>query len=212
METAKKIAIDTDTLLGHFNLARLREGATLQEWTAAQEILTEWETQRVEKLYKKALRSADGWNEEELKMKLISLIFDLADIEDDDKIMSFYERPMRGIVENVSINVVCDCILASPVGISTPRTPYFFLQEFKRQKGDSHDPEAQMLAAMLVAQYKNADQKSIFGSWLVGSIWNFTVLEGANYYVSHKYDAASIKDLTKIIFMLRKLKAFILTR
>lgn len=212
METIPKIEVLTDTLLVHFNLPRLREGVLLQEWTSATGELTAWETDRIARLYKKILKSGDGWNEEELKMKFLSLIFDLADIEEDDRIMSFYERPMAATIEKVKINVICDCMLAAPAGIATPRVPYFFLQEFKRQKGDAHDPEAQMLAAMLVAQFKNADEKPIFGAWLIGSIWNFTILDGKNYFVSHKYDAASLDDLTRIIFMLRKLKQLILKR
>jgi len=145
-------------------------------------------------------------------MKFISMIFDLADIEDDEKIMSFYERPMTATIEGVKISVICDCLLASPVGIATPRTPYFFLQEFKKQKGDSNDPEAQMMAAMLVAQHRNADQKPLYGAWLVGSIWNFTVLSGNEYFVSAKLDASDRDDLNRIVFILRRLKELILNR
>jgi hypothetical protein len=212
MDTVKKIALNTDTILVHFNLSRLREGLLIDDWTSSNGELNAYEKERVEKLYRKALKSGDGWNEEELKMKFVSLVFDLADIEVEDKITSFYERPMSAVINDAKIAVICDCLLASPVGIATPRTPYFFLQEFKKQKGDSNDPEAQMLAAMLVAQHLNADSKPIYGAWLVGSIWNFTLLLGSDYFVSHKFDATDIKDLAQIIFILRELKELILNR
>jgi hypothetical protein len=212
MDSTKRLPLDTDSILVHFGLPRLRSGTLLNEWFTATGTLTEAEQARVEKLYQKALKSADGWNEEELKMKFISLIFDLADIEEDDQIVSFYERPMTATLEGVRINVICDCLLAAPAGIATPKTPYFFLQEFKKQKGDSNDPEAQMLAAMLVAQHKNNDGKPLYGAWLVGSIWNLTVLDGKNYYVSTKLDASDRDDLTRIIHILRKLKQLILAR
>ncbi|PWK28179.1 hypothetical protein LV89_00957 [Arcicella aurantiaca] len=212
MEQISKLPLDTDSILVHFNLPRLREGKLIDEWVTAKGVLNSGESERIEKLYRKALKSGDGWNEEELKMKFISLLFDLADIEEEDKIISFYERPMNATFNGTKIGVICDCLLASPAGISTPKTPYFFLQEFKKQKGDSNDPEAQMLAAMLVAQYKNADNKPIYGAWLVGSIWNFTLLQGSEYFVSHKFDASNLEDLTQIVFILRRLKELIKSR
>jgi hypothetical protein len=212
METIKKLPLDTDSILVSFNLPRFREGTLIDEWTNANGVLSSEEILRLKKLHKKALISGDGWNEEELKMKFISLIFDLADIEVENKIISFYERPMSSIVNELKISVICDCLLASPAGIATPKVPYFFLQEFKKQKGDSNDPEAQMLAAMIVAQYKNADAKPIYGAWLVGSIWNFTVLYENEYYVSRKFDASDLEDLKQIVFILRNLKERILNR
>jgi hypothetical protein len=212
MEHISKLPLNTDSILEYFNLPRLRSGKLIEEWISAKGVLTVSESERIEKLYQKALKSGDGWNEEELKMKFISLLFDLADIEEDDKIISFYERPMNATFNGTKIAVICDCLLASPAGISTPKIPYFFLQEFKKQKGDSNDPEAQMLAAMLVAQYKNADGKPIYGAWLVGSIWNFTLLQGNEYFVSRKFDAADLYNLTQIILILRELKELIKNR
>ena len=212
MERNEKLILDTDTILFSFSLPRLREGKLLEDWTSVSGTLPTDEEIRLRKLHKKTLQSGDGWNEEELKMKFISLLFDLADIEVENLIVSFYERPMNAIINDLKISVICDCLLASPLGIATPRTPYFFLQEFKKQKGDSNDPEAQMLAAMIVAGFKNADKKPVFGAWLVGSIWNFTVLDENIYYVSRKFDAADFEDLVQIVFILRKLKDLILNR
>jgi hypothetical protein len=217
MEQVSKLPLDTDSILVHFNLPRLREGKLIDEWVTTKGVLNPGESERIEKLYRKALKSGDGWNEEELKMKFISLLFDLADIEEEDKIISFFKRPMNATFNGTKIGVICDCLLASPAGISTPKTPYFFLQErnaarFKKQKGDNNDPEAQMLAAMLVAQHKNADNKPIHGAWLVGNIWNFTLLQGNEYFVSHKFDASDLEDLTQIVFILRRLKELIKSR
>ncbi len=207
---ADKLALNIDGILEHFGLPRLRSGDLLDKWVSYQSTLTQNEEQRLEKLHRKTLKSGDGWNEEELKMKFISLLFDLVDIEEEDLIVSFFERPLNTIVKNVKISVICDCLLASPAGIATPKVPYFFLQEFKKQKGDSNDPEAQMLAAMIAARHLNANGKPIHGAWLVGSIWNFTILEDDRYYVSKKFDAADFEDLKQIVFTLRKLKEMIL--
>ena len=69
-----------------------------------------------------------------------------------------------------------------------------------------------MLAAMIVAQFKNNDHKPVYGAWLVGSIWNFTLLIEEKYFVSKKFDASDLEDLKQIIYILRKLKDLILER
>ena len=40
---------------------------------------------------------------------------------------------------------------------------HWLLHEFKRSKGDSHDPEGQMLAAMILAQELNPNTNPLYG-------------------------------------------------
>ena len=134
------------------------------------------------------------------------------DIDEEGKIKTFFERSLSAIIENIQLSVKCDCLIASPKGKGTPKAPYFFLQEYKKQKGDKNDPEGQMMAAMLIAQEINQDKKSIYGTWIVGSIWWFAVLDGKNYIKSRKFDASQEHDLLQIVFILRKLKELILNR
>lgn len=124
----------------------------------------------------------------------------------------FYERSMSGEVEGVKISVKVDGMVATPTNANRPKVPYFFLQEFKRSLGDDHDPEGQMLAAMILAQELNKDGKPLYGCWLQGKNWNFTTLIGRNYCVSKQFDATEIEDLHQIVFILRKLKDLILNR
>ena len=208
----QKIAIQTDILIDEYQLTKTFGSPFLESWLQATGELTDLQEQLLNTIYKKSLDRMGGWNEEELKMKLISILFFIADFEEDGKITTFYERALNEIVGNFTIHVVCDCLIASPLGLTTPKNPYFFLQEFKKQKGDSNDPEGQMLAAMLAAQHLNNDGKPIFGSWLTGSIWIFTILDGQNYYFSNAYDATNKQDLLQIIYILRKLKDLILNR
>jgi hypothetical protein len=84
------------------------------------------------------------------------------------------------------------------------------LKEFKRRKKGANDPEGQMLAAMLIAQYKNQDNKPVYGAWLTGTIWEFAVLEGKTLHASLTFDSTKPKDLLQIVFILRKLKELIL--
>lgn len=215
METGQKasrLAIDTDVLLSTFQLAKIPGGKTLETWLQASGELTPWQTELFELVYQKSINRMSGWNEEELKMKFVSFLFLIADIEVDHKISTFFERPLAATIAGHYLSVICDCLVATPLGYNTPQHPYFFMQEFKKQKGDSYDPEAQMLAAMLIAQQQNADGKPLYGAWLTGGIWFFTVLEGTNYLISNAFDATQKSQLRQIIFILRHLKTLILQR
>jgi hypothetical protein len=93
-----------------------------------------------------------------------------------------------------------------------PTKPYFFLQEFKKAKGEKKDPEAQMLTAMIIAQHLNKDQKPIYGSYLIGSGWRFATLIGNHYCLSRKFEAENKKDLIHILFILKQIKQIVLNR
>jgi hypothetical protein len=67
-----------------------------------------------------------------------------------------------------------------------------------------------MLAAMLVAQHKNEDNKPVYGSFLIGSNWWFTTLIGQEYCLSREFNASSKADLQQIVFILRRLKELVL--
>lgn len=65
---------------------------------------------------------------------------------------------------------------------------------------------------MLIAQHNNADNKPIYGGFLVGRSWCFTTLIGKRYCLSRQFDATVKKDLFQIVYILRALKALILNR
>ena len=154
----------------------------------------------------------DEWNEEELKMNFVSLVIFVAQLDVPKFISTYYERKLSGTAQDIPISVTVDCMLASPTFSGRPKMPYFFLQEFKRSLGDSHDPEGQMLAAMILAQELNKDGKPLFGSWIQGRFWYFTTLLGKDYSVSKPFNATEPDDLLSIVFTLRNLKELILKR
>ncbi len=209
-----KIAIDTDSLLEAFDIVKdsADQCLVLKKWLAASGKLTPLQETLLADIHHRSIDYINGWNEEELKMKLISLLFYIADIEERGKIATFFERPLKATIKKYKISVICDCLVATPKGLTTPKYPYFFLQEFKKEKGDSQDPEAQMLAAMLIAQQVNNDEKTIYGSWLVGSNWKFTTLTDKQYCTSPWFDATNKVDLLRIVFIIRQLKNIILNK
>jgi hypothetical protein len=208
-----KIKAELDTLIEIFDLKFVKNPITFSDFIQdidvdklediAEQILTKIETSLSLEI--------DGWFEEELKMKLLSPIFFLADLSELKKIGVFFERPISAEFEQGKISVITDCMVSSVYGFTTPETPYFFMQEFKKSKGDKQDPEGQMLAAMLAGQKQNNNGKVMYGSYVVGAFWYFTVLDGKNYTKSKAFQLTEPKELRQVILTLRKLKQIILT-
>jgi glutathione peroxidase-family protein len=54
-------------------------------------------------------------------------------------------------------------------GYFEPKAPFFFLQEYKKEKGTADDVIGQLLSAMLVAQNINNNNKPLYGCRLNAS-------------------------------------------
>ena len=205
------VPIDLVTIMTTFDLIDAQKCVHLDEWLNCSFDISEMEAQILDDIYSDILISGEYMNEEELRARMIALIFYAAKIDVPNKIRVFYERPLSAVIQSFTLSVVTDCMVATPLK-SSPIKPYFFLQEFKKAKGEKKDPEAQMLLAMLIAQHKNNDDKPIYGGYLIGTGFHFTTLIDKNYCVSKKLEATYKSDLTQIVFILKQLKNFILNR
>jgi flavodoxin len=199
-------------VIERFNIDKNQSCANLADWLDAQTDFSDFEQDLLQQIQTELLLHGRAWNEEELKINFIGFVFFLAKLNVPDKIQTFFERKMVGKVEEIPISVVVDGMVASPTKAGRPQVPYFFLQEFKRSISDDHDPEGQMLAAMILAQALNKDNKPLYGCWIQGKNWNFTTLIAKNYCVSKQFDASDTEDLHQIVAILRKLKHLILNR
>jgi len=213
--------MDMEKKLNHYNLEevidvmgidKIDNCEQLNTWLDASGTLKPAYTELLTEIRAELTKKWDEWNEEELKINFIGLIFLVAQLDEPKKVRTFFERSLSGTVNNVAISVTVDCMVASPKRSGTPDRPYFFMQEFKRSRTDSRDAEGQMLAAMILAQDMNQDSLPMYGCWLQGKNWYFTVLNGVEYCVSRQFDATREPDLLQIVFILRKLKALILAR
>ncbi len=164
----------------------------------------------LQKLEKNLSKYIDSWFEEDLKMKFLSFVFFLSDISEDQKIDIFFERIIKTETRNVQISVVVDCMISSVLGLAAPKKPYFFMQEFKKSKGDSQDAEGQMLAAMIAAQHINNNEKPLYGAYVIGDRWCFTILDGKNYAKTQALSLIKPTELRQVILTLRELKRLIL--
>ena len=195
-----------------FGIKKQKECVHLKEWLSADYTLNPFEQSLFDQGYEKAYENADYWNEEELKIRLVGLLFLIANIEEKNTIKVFYERSIAGLVDGVDLNVKSDCFVATSTDFNTPIHPYFFLQEFKKMRGEKKDPEGQMLAAMLISQTLNNDQKPVYGGFMIGSNWWFSTLVVRHYCASQKFDTTKRTDLLQIVFVLRKIKELVLNR
>ena len=207
-----KLGYDPSDIALAYNLQVNNGCEFLNSWISSTYTLNDFEEAFFEKIYKDAHVDAGYWNEEELKIKMVGLLFSLADIEVAGKAKVFYERPISKTVGNHDLAVICDCLVATPLPFNKPTKPYFFLQEFKKKRGEKNDPEGQLLTAMLISQEQNQDNKPIYGGYLFGSLWNFATLLGNQYCVSREFNATRRDDLLQIIFILRHIKELILNR
>jgi hypothetical protein len=212
METPLKIGFDLSLLMKTFDLEINRKSDELQDWLSGTYELDNIQTLLLDQLYEEVEEDGGYWNEEELKIQFVGLIFRIANITVRNKIKVFYERSLSALVKGYQLSVVSDCLVATPLPFNTPDAPYFFLQEFKKKRGEKKDPEAQMLTAMLIAQELNKDNKTLYGGYLIGHNWHFAILTGKKYAISRQYDATDKKDLLQIVFILRKLKDLILEK
>lgn len=205
MSVNKNLDYDLAAILEKFQITDTAQCSHLEDWMGTNYTLNKVEETICNDLHTEIARHGGRMNEEEIKAKIVGPLFYVAKVQIPDKVMVFFERPIAGTVKGTALSVICDCMVASPVATS-PKTPYFFLQEFKKKRGEKKDPEAQMLIAMLIAQANNNNQKPVHGGFVVGTSWQFAVLAGDQYCVSSPMEASDKEQLLKIVYMLRKIR------
>ena len=94
-------------------------------------------------------------------------------------------------------------------GFKTPEKPFFFIQEFKKDK-QLKDPEDQILAEMLAA-IKINETNIMHGAYVTGNEWDFIILEkletgNYEYFVSKSLNCLDIDHLKQIYINLQAVK------
>ncbi len=211
MSVLKKLPFDLVEIAKAFNIKRNKQCQYLNHWISAKYTFNDSEEAILKKIYDRLLVAGNYWNEEELRIRVVNTLFEVADIERMDDICLFYERPLSTVIHKYQLSVISDCLVASSI-FNTPVHPYFFLQELKKAKGEKKDPEAQMLVAMLIAQHLNQDNKPIYGSYLIGTNWWFSTLMENQYCLSRQFSLSQQADFQQVTCILRELKEIISNR
>ena len=190
-----------------FGLKVLDEHPALNAWLQTNKTLTEPEREYLRRFQRTLLKKIATWSEEDLKMKFISHLLEVVDFDETDEYRSFFDATVKAQINDHTITAKADMTVAT--GIAEPQVPFFFMQEYKKERGSDNDPLAQVLGAMIVAQsLNNAAHGMMYGCYVIGRNWFFVVLEGSQYAMSGSYDSTK-DDLFTIVEILRKLKTII---
>ena len=212
MAKQKSIELLEPILIETFGLERLYQNTPLlADWLSAEGEINEMDMSLLEESRAKLVENADSWNEEELKMQFISFVIFLARF--DKPIRTYYDREISAEISEIYVSSKVDMMLSKGIG-ELIKTPYFFLHEYKREKKYSGDPVGRMLGGKLIGQARNNDDNRntdlpIYGCYVQGRNWYFSLMEGKKYIVSKGFDASEIDDLKQIIYILRELKIII---
>lgn len=190
---------------------------------ASQIAITESEQERLlqlQKRYKFYLRS---WNEQELREHFIIPILDLIDFYMADlHIASFSERDVKVNYKQAILQGKVDWMVAS--GRFAPKQPFFFIHEYKKEKGVTNDPVGQLVATLFAAQLLNQQPPKpdlfdptpthfgnvpLYGCYVLGRFWFFVRLKDKKYYISDAYDSTKKEQLAFIFKLLKAQKLMI---
>jgi hypothetical protein len=187
-----------------FGLKQIWQSNLMDNWTKADCELTEIDKEVIFHLQLSLIRGGRAWNETELENKFISPLIMQAHI-DDEEIGYFLERNLSSIVGDYQLSGIVDGMIAT--GFREPNMPLFCIHEYKRSIENQGTPDAQVLAAMLVAQEMNQNKYPIYGLFVVGLVWNFIILDENHYCISKNYDADDEKifNILKILKTLKKI-------
>ncbi len=203
-----------DDIIELFNLQRLvgnNEHPLMQEWTNTSATLHSGEQYLFDSITKNLARKIRSWNEETLKMNFIAFVLKLGHLEETERYKTFYESVLEATVEEHFLKVRADMMVASGV-LESPKVPYFYFQEYKKLKDPKGDVTAQLLAAFLISQAKNQNNKPLYGCTVLGRDWEFYIMQKKTYCISKAYDCTDNEDLMQIIAILRKFKQILETR
>jgi len=212
---AKKIKqYDEAEIIKMFNLERFvgnNAHPLMNEWTNCITDLNIHEVYFFDLIINDLDSKIDGWNEEMLKMNFISPVLILGHFIETKKYKTYYENLLEATVDGHFLKIKADMMVASGI-LERAETPYFYFQEYKKNKEPKGDVTAQVLEAFLIAQEKNKNNKPLYGCTVIGKHWNFMVMQNRTYCISKSYDCTDKENLMQIIAILRKFKEILDTR
>jgi hypothetical protein len=200
-----------------FNLERIVEKQTplMEEWlNVSLPKFDIFEQHTFDDIYSLGAKNMLNWSEEDLKMKFLSVIVKLGNMIDEGNIVTFFDRPLKGIVDTIPLSIKSDFMMAKGF-MDLYQTPYFHFQEYKPQINPTGEPMAQLLEAFLIAQEKNKEDNieiPLYGCEIIGKQWSFVIMEGKKYCTSTIYDSTDREELLQIIAILRKYKVLLKER
>jgi len=177
-----------------FNLVLQKQHEPLNAWMTPQFSPSKTEEQQLTQLSEKLLDHVWDWNEEELKVYFIIPLLNLVNFEQENA-QPFLSRKLSMTYQDDKITSIVDFVVAN--GKRSPKRPFFFIHEYKKEHDSSDDPLGQLMISMVTAFKLNNDGHPIYGAYIMGRYWHFVVLD-KNSYAVHTGLNATIEDITTI--------------
>ncbi len=188
-----------------FHLELHQHHEHLKTWMTSQLIPSEKEESQLTQLREKLLAHVWDWNEEELKVYFIIPLLNIINFE-QEHFQPFLARELSMTYNDEKVSGVVDFVVAS--GKRSPKRPFFFIHEYKKEHDSSDDPLGQLMIAMVTAFKLNDDGHPVYGAYIMGRYWHFVVLEEQNYAV-HTGLNATTEEITTILNVLKNTKHLI---
>ncbi len=198
-----------EKLIEIVNIEQIDDDNKFREWFSYDYKFEKDEELFLENLIKSNKLSLKLYNEQTLTVKFIGSILNRIDFSNKEKgIKDWYGYSVNCRLNGHVLSGRPDFMVAT--GISYPRSPYFFFQEYKPSVEPYGDPEHQVIAAMLAALVLNKTS-TIKGCYIVGQYWKFIILDKLDngdyeYFVSKGFDCLDLDDLKSIYVNLQSVK------
>ena len=191
-----------DAVRNNLGLKFVKTHPALQKWIQTPPVLTPEEERIITYHQNNLLEHITRWNEQELQVFFIAHILALVNFENENAdYRAFMQRTLTASIGDITLTGRVDFMVAT--GYGEPSQPYFFLHEYKKERGVDNDPLAQLLASMVAAQSLNDSPKLLYGCYVLGRNWFFVILDGKTYSVSNNFSASS-DELFNIVAILRE--------
>ncbi len=200
-------AATLEKLMEVVNIKQAEEEDRFKEWFLYNYKFTKEEEDFLKELIKEHKFYLNDYNEQTLTIKFIAPVLNKVKFS-NEHVKDWYEYGINCKLNGWTLSGQPDFFVAT--GINKPRTPYFFLQEYKRAVKSSGFPNYQVLAAMLAALTLNKT-RIIRGGYIVGQFWKFIILEKLEngdyeYFVSKGFDCLDYENLKQIYINLQAVK------
>jgi len=188
-----------------FGLQQIEQSDRLTDWLSSKKEISDFDKKVIDNLKSKLKDNVNSWNEDELKMHFVGPFLMQVDFI-TKRYKSFTQRMLQATINGIEVAGKVDYMVAT--GKQKPKSPFFFLHEYKPSRRVVNDPDGQLLIEMLATQTLNQNEKPLYGVVVEGRQWFFVVLEGKNYVISKAFDATE-SEIYQIFAILCKVKDYI---
>ncbi len=189
------------------NIKKLKKHSKFYEWFSYDYKISEKEKDFFLELIDIHELHLSSYSEQKLSIRFIGAILNQINFHYEN-VKDWYGSEISCELNGFILKGKPDLIVAT--GIDEVEEPYFFIQEYKKSINPSGNPEYQLIAGMITAMELNKKNK-IYGSFIVGRIWQFVILEklengNYEYFVSYTFDSLRFQDLKQIYKNLQGVK------